>query len=553
MQRTLVLTILLTAASLTADDGVACPACGASDVRFENSPEGVFRKFLGAVLLGDRAKIESCVSGMDDDSLDKLADTKRPKSLDILRGRVTSALVNDATTGQVTFATGLDPVRTIDAICKEGTWRLDFGSRIRRELKLKPHPALALEELVEAESMWRVYNGEETGVLVYWTLDVAGFALGTDTDTPPYIRPEIARADRAGLGLYSKEAPQPFEGYWIRTMLRDSSGKPYALDPDGDGVASTNPTGYAFCAYPAEYGTSGTLTYIVNEKREVLSKDLGPEDKDGIDRWPGEDAEEHGWRAGAEGGHEKPDCPICGNAEAVFEDSPKGAFARLRFGLILGNPDRIRECLLDADEAAARSLCAKDGPAGDFLAMSPDGIGIEGDRGTVTATTHLGVKVEISAVRVEEAWKLDGAVLLSIATKLRQIDACKGNLRQFGVYISMHMSRFGEGRTYPGPGLKLLTDLYTLPDPSQSVLGGNLDIFICEAAGDETSAALVEKGDPECTSYECFQGQVTPETPPETPIVWDKRPVHDGKRNVLLFNGTARTMTEEEFKAARGD
>jgi hypothetical protein len=33
--------------------------------------------------------------------------------------------------------------------------------------------------------------------------------------------------------------------------------------------------GFAFVAYPAEYGSSGVMTFIVNETGEVYQKDLG--------------------------------------------------------------------------------------------------------------------------------------------------------------------------------------------------------------------------------------------------------------------------------------
>ena len=34
--------------------------------------------------------------------------------------------------------------------------------------------------------------------------------------------------------------------------------------------------GFAFLAYPAEYGVSGVMTFIVNQDGIVYQKDLGP-------------------------------------------------------------------------------------------------------------------------------------------------------------------------------------------------------------------------------------------------------------------------------------
>ena len=35
--------------------------------------------------------------------------------------------------------------------------------------------------------------------------------------------------------------------------------------------------GFALVAYPAQYGTSGVMTFIVNHQGVVFSKDLGPD------------------------------------------------------------------------------------------------------------------------------------------------------------------------------------------------------------------------------------------------------------------------------------
>jgi hypothetical protein len=34
--------------------------------------------------------------------------------------------------------------------------------------------------------------------------------------------------------------------------------------------------GFAAVAYPAKYGSSGVMTFIVNQQRRVYQKDLGP-------------------------------------------------------------------------------------------------------------------------------------------------------------------------------------------------------------------------------------------------------------------------------------
>jgi hypothetical protein len=60
----------------------------------------------------------------------------------------------------------------------------------------------------------------------------------------------------------SKEAP--FRGYYFRML----SGQPK------NGAASA---GFAFIAYPAEYRSSGVMTFVVSQDNVVYEKDLGPD------------------------------------------------------------------------------------------------------------------------------------------------------------------------------------------------------------------------------------------------------------------------------------
>jgi hypothetical protein len=64
----------------------------------------------------------------------------------------------------------------------------------------------------------------------------------------------------------SKEAPSgPFHGYYFRVL----SGQPKS-------GASAN-AGFTFIAYPAEYRSSGVMTFVVSQDNVVYEKDLGPD------------------------------------------------------------------------------------------------------------------------------------------------------------------------------------------------------------------------------------------------------------------------------------
>jgi hypothetical protein len=68
-------------------------------------------------------------------------------------------------------------------------------------------------------------------------------------------------------------APTPFRGYFFRLMTRQGKNCPdgaknYIVDGKMTG-------GFAFVAYPAEYGSSGVMTFVVNQEGVVYQKDLG--------------------------------------------------------------------------------------------------------------------------------------------------------------------------------------------------------------------------------------------------------------------------------------
>ena len=156
----------------------------------------------------------------------------------------------------------------------------------------------ALKQLVSTEGVWRQTDSDRNGAQDYWTLDLAGFYGKTDAagDTYKYIDVNLARADAKGAGRYKiRGEPADKAGYRFSVMETDENGRPYALDEDGDGKSETNPSKYAFCAYPRAYGETGKHTFIVNEEGVVYAKDLGPGAKEGCATWPDYDPTTKGW------------------------------------------------------------------------------------------------------------------------------------------------------------------------------------------------------------------------------------------------------------------
>jgi len=71
-------------------------------------------------------------------------------------------------------------------------------------------------------------------------------------------------------------------------MELDEAGEPYSQEEVGEAkIKATNKTKFGFVAYPAEYGKTGRLTFIVNEQGTVYSIDVNPDVQGVALRWPG--------------------------------------------------------------------------------------------------------------------------------------------------------------------------------------------------------------------------------------------------------------------------
>jgi hypothetical protein len=71
-----------------------------------------------------------------------------------------------------------------------------------------------------------------------------------------------------------RKAGDPYRGYRFRILTRQgnsAAGGAYSYLINGRMIA-----GFAMVAYPAEYGQSGVMTFIVNHNGKIYEKDLGP-------------------------------------------------------------------------------------------------------------------------------------------------------------------------------------------------------------------------------------------------------------------------------------
>ena len=78
----------------------------------------------------------------------------------------------------------------------------------------------------------------------------------------------------AGVNVENRQSDAPYYGYYFRIMPRqgeDVPGGAYDYVINGNMVA-----GFAMVAWPAQYGDTGIMTFVVNQRDVVREKDMGP-------------------------------------------------------------------------------------------------------------------------------------------------------------------------------------------------------------------------------------------------------------------------------------
>jgi hypothetical protein len=89
------------------------------------------------------------------------------------------------------------------------------------------------------------------------------------------LGPRVAIAEAEGYGAASREGLAPFQGYFFRVLTAQG---PHASGGARSYVVGGHMTrGFAMVAFPARYGDSGVMTFIVDEAGVVFEKNLGPD------------------------------------------------------------------------------------------------------------------------------------------------------------------------------------------------------------------------------------------------------------------------------------
>lgn len=130
------------------------------------------------------------------------------------------------------------------------------------------------QELVAAEKEYhsthneyaqKIFSDEGQHNGLYWK------AAEGEPESP--IGPLVASAVAEGYVKGEAGPPTPYRGYYFHILVRQ--GKNVAGGAKSYVAKGKMREGFAFIAYPAEYRSSGVMTFIVDEDGVVYQKDLG--------------------------------------------------------------------------------------------------------------------------------------------------------------------------------------------------------------------------------------------------------------------------------------
>jgi hypothetical protein len=171
----------------------------------------------------------------------------------------------------------------IPLVRKHDGWQFDTGAGLdeilRRRIGRDELSAIqVMLAYVQAQNEYALLNPDGLGVHVYAQRIVSSpgkkdglYWPTADGEEPSPLGDLAAQASAEGYKVGQK--PIPYHGYYYRILKRQgtsANGGAYDYVVNGKMIG-----GFALLAYPAEYGNSGIMTFMVNHDGTVFQKDLG--------------------------------------------------------------------------------------------------------------------------------------------------------------------------------------------------------------------------------------------------------------------------------------
>jgi len=172
----------------------------------------------------------------------------------------------------------------IPLVREAGTWRFatELGAEeiLNRRVGMNERNAISvLRAYLDAQREYASRDRNGDGVLEYAQKVMStpgkrdGLFWNSDANKVEDLSPFGPLVAEASPYLAGHKTGDPYRGYYIRILTRqgkNAAGGPYSYVINGRMIA-----GFAMLAYPARYGETGVMTFIVNHNGKLYEKDLG--------------------------------------------------------------------------------------------------------------------------------------------------------------------------------------------------------------------------------------------------------------------------------------
>jgi hypothetical protein len=265
---------------------LVCPASARADQERFAEPEAALKAFVEVLRLADPARLgdlfgaENLHELVGDDPEEAKADLARAYA----SAKDTASLRPDGPDRMIMVIGRSAWPFPVPLIREADGWRFDTAAGVEEiaNRRVGRNELAAIEVLhayVEAQRVYASADRDGDGVLEY-AQHLASTGEQRDGlywptaagDEPSPFGPFMAEVDDY---LQGRQAGEPYRGYSFRVLTGQGPQAPggaYSYVINGNMVA-----GFALFAWPAEYGDSGVMSFLVGNDGVVLETDLGPD------------------------------------------------------------------------------------------------------------------------------------------------------------------------------------------------------------------------------------------------------------------------------------
>ena len=252
-----------------------------------NTPEEAAAAFVAAVQKGDDAEITKLLGPGAEDLLssgDPVAD-QADRDWFVSAYNARHGLEEDGADKRVLKVGEDEWPMPIPIVRKDGKWKLDGAAgadeivyrRVgRNELGAIDVCRGFVAAQIEYASVGR--DGDPAGIYALKLVSDEGLHNGlywpvAEGEPESPAGPFVASAAAEGYRKAEGDARTPYHGYYYRMLYKQgANANGGAKEYFKDGLMTE---GFALVAWPADYGSSGVMTFIVNQDGVVFQKDLG--------------------------------------------------------------------------------------------------------------------------------------------------------------------------------------------------------------------------------------------------------------------------------------